>query len=478
MTRDSRPTELWQMSATDLAAGIAAREFSSREATESALARLDAVNDSINAVVEIMRDQALDAADAADAAVAAGKTLGVLHGVPTTIKMNVDWQGMPRNNGIIETKDNVATNGNSPVTDNMLRAGAVILGQTNCPAFAARAMTSNELYGVTLNPWNPKVTPGGSSGGAASAVAAGIGAVAHGNDLGGSVRQPAHCCGIVGLRCTPSRIPNYNPSVALDRPGLHQTTTSQGPLARSIADAVLGYEAMSQRDYRDPWWVPPLPAALEAPFPCKVALFYTDDDIEPAVKDALDTAARFLEDAGCVVEEAAPPRYDEAWRLHQSLLQAEREGATLKNIARYGDDAVRNKFRAFENWDVITPIESRDAYIAAVAMRSTILREWMAFFETYPLLLMPNMYTQSMVLEMDQLGTETVRDHVQKLKPHQVTALLALPGLSVPTGTTNGLPDGVQLVASRMQDPFLFRAGAAIEARAGILTPIDPRGAT
>ncbi|MCA0920831.1 amidase [Pseudooceanicola nanhaiensis] len=477
MKIDTQPTELWQLSAVDLAAGIAGKQFTSREATESAFTRLDAVNGQLNAVVEVMRDEALAAADAADAAVTRGETLGLLHGVPCTIKMNVDWQDKPRNNGIIEMQGTVATKGSSPVTDNMLRAGAILLGQTNCPAFASRAHTSNELYGQTLNPWDPRVTAGGSSGGAAAAVAAGIGAIAHGNDLGGSVRQPAYVCGVVGLKCTPCMIPNYNPSVALDRPYLHQSTTSQGPLARSVADAELGFRAMSARDPRDPWWVPPLPRELEQPFPCRVALFFGDGELEPEVRAAMNAAAAMLEDAGCTVEEAEPPRYAESWELHKALLQAERMNATLKNIERYGDQALRNKMKVFENWRHMTPIETRDEYIAAIAMRSSILREWTAFLDRYPLLITPNIDTQSQPAEMDQLGLDAVDRDITSRKAHQVISLLSLPALTVPTGVTNGLPDGVQLVGQRMQDLFLFRAAAAIEARAGTFTPIDPRGA-
>lgn len=477
MNTHKTPTELWAMSAVDLAAGIAAGKFSSREATESALQRLDAVNHQINAVVEQTRDEALAAADRADQAVRRGDKTGVLNGVPITIKMNVDWTGHARNNAIREMQGNIADD-DSPVTANLLKSGAVILGQTNTPAFCARSFTSNELYGYTLNPWDPEITPGGSSGGGSAAVAAGIGAIAHGNDLGGSVRQPAHCCGIVGLRSTPSRIPNYNPSVALDRPYVHQSTTSQGPMARSVADAYLGFRAMSQRDYRDPWWSPRLPEQDQAPFPCKVALFYADDEIEPEVRAALHRAAKMLEDAGCTIEDVAPPRYDEAWGLHQSLLQAERATGLLKNIATYGDTFLRTKFDFIGQWDLIEPIETRDDYIAKVAMRTTILREWMKFFETYPLILMPNMHMQALPRDFDQGDHAQVLRAIKACKPHHVTALLALPGLSVPTGVTNGIVDGVQLVANRMQDEFLFRAGAAIEARAGTFTPIDPRGAT
>jgi amidase len=465
--------ELWRMGAVDLAAAIRARQISSRETVESALTRMEAVNPVINAVVVPMVQQAREAAAAADAALARGEPVGPLHGVPITVKMNVDVAGMPRTNGLHAFKDRVSTD-DSPVVTNLRKAGAVFLGLTNCPAFAARPFTSNELHGETYNPWGRSFTPGGSSGGAAAAVAAGIGALGHGNDLGGSVRQPTACCGVVGLRCTPSRIPNYNPSVAKDRPYLHQSTTSQGPIARSVADARLGYEVMSARDPRDPWWVPALPESESLKLPVRVALFTGPAGTDAAVVNALRQAARWLEEAGCTVEEVEPPRYEEAWDLHRALLHAERENGTLRDIERHGDEAVR---RAMRGRVAFRPrmIPGRDEYIEAVALRSTILREWNLFFERYPLLVMPIAYRHAMPAEHDQRGDEAVAEVMWANAPAHVTALLALPGLCVPVGVADGAPTTVQLVAARLQDLFLFDAGALVEARAGRLTPIDPR---
>jgi len=465
--------ELWRWGAVELAEAIRARRISSREATESALSRMAVVNPRINAVVEPMEQAARDAADAADVALARGDAPGLLHGVPVTVKMNVDVAGMRRSNGIIALKDRIATD-DSPVVTNLRKAGAVILGLTNSPAFAARSFTSNEMYGETYNPWGRAFTPGGSSGGAAAAVAAGVGAIAHGNDLGGSVRQPAACCGVVGLRCTPSRIPNYNPSVAQDRPALHQSTTSQGPLARSIADARLGFAAMSARDPRDPWWVPGLAEADSLKLPVRVAVYPGPADTDPPVAEAVRRAAAFLADVGCTVEEVAPPRFEEAWDLHRALLNAEREGATLREIERHGDDFVRRSMQSRIAFGQ-KPLPGRDEYIAALALRSTILRDWNLFFETYPLLLMPVAFAHAMPAEYDQQGDAAVARVMWSNMPAYVTALLALPGLSVPMGLADGAPTSVQLVAARFQDPFLFDAGAVIEARAGRLTPIDPR---
>src|SRR5205823_7925668 len=155
-----------------------------REATESCLGRLRAVNPAINAVVRVLEDEALAAADFADEAQARGETLGPLHGVPVTTKVNTDQAGCPTDNGVVAYRDNIATADN-PVIANLKRAGAVIIGRTNTPAFSMRIFADNALHGRTLNPRDPALSAGGSSGGAGAAVATGLGPIAHGNDIGG-----------------------------------------------------------------------------------------------------------------------------------------------------------------------------------------------------------------------------------------------------------------------------------------------------
>jgi amidase len=182
--------EFWRWQACDLAQAIRTRRISSREAVMSCLARLAAVNPCINAVVDCLPEEALAAADAADRAVATAEPLRPLHGVPVTIKINVDYAGRATTNGVVAFKDRIAQ-ADSPPVANWRKAGAIIIGRTNVPPFSARFFTDNALYGRTLNPWDAGRTPGGSSGGAAAAVATGIGALAHGNDRAGSIRYPA-----------------------------------------------------------------------------------------------------------------------------------------------------------------------------------------------------------------------------------------------------------------------------------------------
>ena len=247
-------TETWRLSAAELADRIRARQLSAREAAQSALERLAAVNPLINAVVDCRPDEVLAQADAVDAALARGETPGILAGVPVTVKVNIDQAGHATTNGVTLQRDLIAAS-NSPVVDNLRKAGAVILGRTNTPAFSYRWFTSNQLHGTTRNPRDPRLTPGGSSGGAAAAVASGIGHLAHGTDIAGSIRYPAYACGVHGLRPSLGRVPAYNASLP-ERAIGPQLTAVSGPIGRSIQDLRLGLAAMSAPDARDPWWVP------------------------------------------------------------------------------------------------------------------------------------------------------------------------------------------------------------------------------
>ena len=212
----------------------------------AALARLDAVNPAINAVVDHRPEDVLAQAGAVDAAIARNEELGPLAGVPVTVKVNIDQEGFATTNGLKLQRDVIARS-NSPVIDNLRKAGAVILGRTNCPAFSYRWFTTNLIHGDTKNPRDPGITPGGSSGGAGAAVAAGIGHIAHGTDIAGSIRYPAYACGVHGLRPTVGRIPAFNASLPERTIGA-QITAVSGPLARTIGDLRIALAAMSGKD--------------------------------------------------------------------------------------------------------------------------------------------------------------------------------------------------------------------------------------
>ena len=204
--------DLWRLSGADVAALIRSKKISAKEAASAALARLDAANPAINAVVDHRPEDVLAQAGTVDAAIMRNEEPGPLAGVPVTVKVNIDQEGFATTNGLKLQRDVIARS-NSPVIDNLRKAGAVILGRTNCPAFSYRWFTTNLMHGDTKNPRDPGITPGGSSGGAGAAVAAGIGHIAHGTDIAGSIRYPAYACGVHGLRPTVGRIPGFNASV-------------------------------------------------------------------------------------------------------------------------------------------------------------------------------------------------------------------------------------------------------------------------
>ncbi len=207
--QDDRP--LWDRTAAELAAGIRAKDFSATEVARAFLARIEDTNPVLNALVDVRTEDALDQAAAADAAVAAGDDLPPLHGVPVSTKINTSQRGYPSSHGVAAWAGAVAQEDAACVAA-LRAAGATLLGRSNSPAFAVRWFTGNDLHGRTLNPWHHGHTPGGSSGGAAAAVAAGMTPVAQGNDIGGSLRFPAYCCGVVGLRPTMGLVSGAEPA--------------------------------------------------------------------------------------------------------------------------------------------------------------------------------------------------------------------------------------------------------------------------
>jgi amidase len=464
--------ELWGWSARAIADAIRGRKVSSREVVTSALARLEAVNPRINAVVDILAEEALSAADRADAAVAGGEATGPLHGVPVTAKINVDYSGRATTNGVPAFRERVAS-ADSPPIANWRKAGAIFIGRTNVPPFSARFFTANELYGATLNPWSPAHTPGGSSGGAAAAVATGIGALAHGNDRAGSIRYPAYACGVAGLRPTFGRVPTFEATNPQEPSITTQLTHVQGPLARSIADLRLGLAAMAMPDPRDPWYVMAPRETREDSMPVRVALV-TDvpgSNVDSAVLGALHEAAAWLTDAGYVVEEATPPHFEEAARLFFTLVRSEEAAGATKAIQALGDDALR---RARASTMAYASELDYYGYIAAFARRSQILREWLVLLERFPLLLMPVSCEPPFPVDYDQQGDAAVARMLTAHHPMLAVSMLGLPGLSVPTGLSDGVPIGVQIVAGRFREELCLRAGEVIEARQALRTPVTP----
>ena len=464
------PHALWQLDATDLAHTIRTGQASAREATQSVLDRLDAVNPQLNAVVHPLHAEALAAADAADAARARGDALGPLHGVPVTTKVNTDQKGCPTDNGVIALKDLIAAD-DAPLVKNLRRAGAIIVGRTNTPAFSMRLFSENALHGNTINPRDATRTAGGSSGGAGAATAAGIAPLAQGNDIAGSVRYPAYCNGIVGLRPTPGRIPAYNGTAQGGRPMGAQLMAVQGPLTRTVRDARLGLAVLSGADRTDPRWsdVP-----LEGPpAPRRVALMAEPEGATtlPEIAAATRAAARHLQRAGYIVDEVSPPGFAEAADLWNRICGTDVLPGLQPNVDTYADEPAK---RSLAGWRAVAPALDLAGYIQALADRDWLIRRWLTFLETYPVILMPSScdLPHPVGLDAESLAGKA---HVMASNPQQIAIpLLGLPSLQVPVGRHGKLRLGIQLVAARFREDLVLAAGDVIEAGEGASAPVTP----
>ena len=459
---------IWQWSAVATAEAIKAGRISAEEVTAAHVERLHTANPPLNAVVVDMTAQALEAARAADARQARGEPLDALHGVPVTLKINIDVEGQANSNGVVAFRDNIAP-ADSPVAANLRAAGAIILGLTNTPEFSFRAFTDNALHGLTLNPWDRTITCGGSSGGAAASIAAGIGAIAHGNDIGGSLRGPAAWNGVCTIKPTQGRVAAFNPSAPVERPPMAQLMSCQGPLAREVADVRLALEVMSRRDIRDPWWVPaPLaPAGSAGPVKVAVAKIPADMDTDGAVLGMIDRAAGYLSDAGYDVSQVEVPDISVAWKLWADLLHT--EIATLQE-AQMRQVASPDFLRALDGMLRMATLLDAPAYMQAIAQRSRVLREWLVFLEAYPLILAPVSVKRTPGVNADLAHDHAVGDILgNDMRFTCALSVLGLPVAVTPAGLLDGQPVGVQLIGSRYREDICLDAAAAIEARVGVL---------
>ena len=461
--------DLWRLSAAEIAALIRSKKVSAKEAASAALARLDAINPKINAVVDHRPKDVLAQAEAVDAAIARKEDVGPLAGVPVTVKVNIDQAGFATTNGLKLQRDVIAQS-NSPVIDNLRKAGAVILGRTNCPAFSYRWFTTNLIHGDTKNPRDPGITPGGSSGGAGAAVAAGIGHIAHGTDIAGSIRYPAYACGVHGLRPTVGRIAAFNAALP-ERTIGPQISAVSGPLARTIGDIRIALAAMSGKDVRDPWWVP---APLEGPVMAKrAALCLQPDGLQASaeVKAAVADAGKRLERAGWTVEEVATPPLREAADLQTKLWLGDGYEAQLAAAEREGDPGALACLRG--NRAKVLPFDAA-AFSKALTRRATLTREWLQFFETYPVLLMPVSGELPFPDGLDMRDDASFERVWQAQLAQIAIPFMGLPALTVSTGLVGRVPVGVQVVSGRYREDLCMLAGEAIEAGGTPAAPIDP----
>jgi len=465
-------TEILASDATAVATAIAARKISSRQAVEAHLERLDAVNPGINAVVEVLREQALSAADVVDAAFERGERPGPLAGVPVTVKLNADFAGRASSLGLVALKDAIAREDSPPVA-NLRKAGAIPIGRTNVPDFSLRWCTSNALHGYTRNPWNPALSVGGSSGGAAAALAVGIGALAHGNDVAGSLRLPASACGVYGFKPTPGLLPHYNASSSVEPSLGIQIGATEGVMARSTRDLRLGLEALAAPDPRDPLARRAASSEPGERRPCRVALFTGERELgtAPEIAALVRKAGDWLESAGYVVEERAPPHLPELAELWMSILHAEIVGPARAAMNAMGSEGFR---RSFTDTAACLPALDGEGYQAAWRRRHAILREWSLFFETFAVVLTPTSCQPTFPVDYDTRGLATMAEMLSAYAPLSAIAGAATPAISAPVGFAAGAPAGVQIVAAPFREERCLTVAAALERQIGARLPVAP----
>lgn len=451
-------SELWTWSGAQIAQAVRAKRVSALEVTKAHLDRIDAVNPRINAIVQHMPGEALDAARAVDRVIAAGGDPGALAGVPVTIKVIVDQKGHATTNGVALLKDVIAAQ-DSPVVSSLRAAGAVIVGRSNTPAFSLRWFTKNDLHGQTLNPRNAALTPGGSSGGASAAVASGMCAIAHGTDIAGSIRYPAYACGLHGLRPTQGRIATYNASGG-DRHIGAQLMAVSGPIARSIEDIKAALIAMAVKDIRDPSWVP---APLElGVFEKRAALCTAPDgmQIAPEVAQALRDAAKALQAAGWQVEEVDCPSMRAPAEINEQLWITDMRAGADRMLEKEGE--ADSQF-VYEHMQArVTPLDVTGLQ-GVLQRRVGMIREWEAFLSRYPVLLCPVSGALPFAQQQDVQSEAAFSAIMEAQLPQRALPALGLPCLAVATGFAAEAPVGVQLVAARFREDILLHAGQDIE---------------
>lgn len=462
-------TDLCYTPATELARAIRARELSAVEVLEAVLARVERVNPKLNSFATLVPDEARAAARQADAAVREDAELGPLHGVPFTLKDLTPTKGIRTTLGSKAFADNVPEQ-NAVFVDRLLTAGGILFGKTTTPEFGNKALCDSPLFGETNNPWKTTHVAGGSSGGAAAAVASGLGPIAEGSDAGGSIRVPASSCGVVGLKPSFGRVPYY--------PGFSpfETVIHFGPITRTVADCALMLQVMAGPDPRDVYSIEDrsfdFPAVVRQPDVRGWRVAYSRtlgfNPVEAEVLEATDAAARVFErELGAVVEEVDPdipdPREPEItfWRAFEGLIA---EDFVLPGLASPDDMDVHLR----ELHEKGKEISAFDFYRATILFRGELWWRMCSFFERYDLLLTPTLAVVPFPHPGGPAGpAEIGGEPIERFAGWHLTYpfnLTGQPAVTVPCGFSREvLPIGLQIVGRRHADADVLRAAAAYE---------------
>jgi len=455
------------LTAVELARRIRAREVSVSEVVRAHLAQIERVNPKVNAIVTLTAERALDDAKAKDGALARGDATGPLFGLPVAHKDLVPTKGIRTTFGSPIYRDHVpAVDG--LIVERLRAAGAVTLGKTNTPEFGAGSQTFNDVFGRTLNPYDATKTCGGSSGGAAVALACGMVPIADGSDTGGSLRNPAAFCNVVGLRTSPGRVPAWPREMAWS------ALSVQGPMARTVADAALMLSAIAGPDPRSPIAIAEPGEIFRRPLDRdfrRVRVAWSRDlgglPFDSRVTMALEPARKALESLGCAVDEAQPDLRDarEIFQALRALAFATRYGPMLaEHRHQIKDTVIWNTEQGLK----LTARELGEAEVKRTALYHRV-RE---FMERYEFLVLPATQvppfdvTQPYVTEIEGVTLPTYIDWMRACSDITVTGL---PAISVPGGfTPDGLPVGLQIVGRHQDDWGVLQIAHAFEGATGV----------
>ena len=448
--------------ATDLARSIAAREISAVEVMDAHLARIDRVNPTVNAIVTLLPDRARRGADAADAAVARGDALGPLHGLPVAHK-DLTWTKGIRTTFGCRAFEHFVPDADALIVERLRAAGAITIGKTNTPELGAGSQTFNAVFGATRNPYDTTKTCGGSSGGAAVALATGMLPIADGSDLGGSLRNPAGYCNVVGFRPSPGRVPVWPSQAAWFPMGV------QGPMARNVTDVALMLSAIAGPDPRAPISLPE-PGSVFQPSLNRdmdgARIAWSRDlgglPVDPQVTAVIDAERGTFERLGCVVEDAEPDMRGvaEVFRVWRAWYFELCYGTLL--------DEHRELLKDTVIWNIEEGRRLDGPRLGGAARAwSALLDRVRRFFERYEFLVLPVSQVppfdvdQPYVTEIDGVKMETYLDWMSSCAHISV---LGLPAISVPCGfTDDGLPVGVQIVGRQHDDLGVLQLAHAFE---------------
>ncbi|HEY0297146.1 MAG TPA: amidase [Bordetella sp.] len=450
------------MTALQMRVEIETGHLSARQAVEAHLASIEARNPAVNAIVTLDAEGALRQADAADAAQAASRPLGLLHGLPVAHKDSFLTAGMRTTYGSPVFRDFVPARTSLPVT-RQREAGAITLGKTNLPEFGAGSHTFNPVFGATRNPYDPGRTPGGSSGGAAAALAARMLPLADGTDMGGSLRNPASFCNVVGLRPSPGRVPQW-PSATP-----YSTLTVAGPMARTVADAALMLAALAGPDARDPYSIEQDPAkfagSLERGFAgtrIACALSWGGLPVEPAVLRALQAQLPVFEQLGCKVEEACPDFGDADGAFHALRAQnfAVSQGETLRKH--------RDKLKQTVVWNTELGLsQPATALIHAERERAALFERMHAFMGQYEFMVGVVSQVAPFPVATEyptEIDGAPMRNYIDWMRSSYYLTMTGHPAISVPCGfTAEGLPVGIQIVGRYRDEWGVLQLAHAFE---------------